>query len=41
MTIDHKINQLLIEVMTETVLKRVEARLSELKIKVEKSEKNT
>ena len=41
MTIDHKINQLLIEVMTETVLKRVEERLNKLKVKVEKNEKNT
>ena len=35
MTIDHKINQLLIEVMTQEVLKRVKSRLAELKIEVE------
>jgi hypothetical protein len=34
MTIDHKINQLLIQVMREEVLKRVRARLAELKVEV-------
>ena len=37
MTIDHKINQLLIEIMTERVFSRVEERLKKLKIKVEKN----
>ena len=37
MTIDHEINQLLVEIMTETVLKRVKARLATLGVEINES----
>ena len=36
MTIDHEINQLLVEIMTKEVLRRVKARLATLGVEVEK-----
>ena len=37
MTIDHEINQLLVEIMTKEVLRRVKARLATLGVEVKKN----